>query len=115
MGSNIRGEDSEDFLTTFLGKSQKGRDNLILEATGRTALRSGDWIFIPPYNGAAVAKEVNIELGNNKKYQLYNLSDDLAQETNLAEDNPEKLDEMKQAYENIRGKMNTEVLELELK
>jgi len=115
VGSTIQGEDSEDFLTTFLGESKKGRENLILEATGRTALRSGDWIFIPPYKGAAVAKEVNIELGNNKKYQLYNLSDDLGQETNLAENNPEKLEEMKQVYDSIRGKMNTEVRELELK
>lgn len=115
VGSTITGEDSQDLLKTFLGESQEGRDNLILEATGRTALRSGDWIFIPPYNGVAVAEQVNIELGNAKKYQLYNLSEDLGQRMNLAESNPEKLEELKVIYESIRGKTTTEVEKLELK
>ncbi|WP_290477555.1 MULTISPECIES: arylsulfatase [unclassified Leeuwenhoekiella] len=115
VGSMIEGEDSQDLLKTFLGESQKGRDNLILEATGRTALRSGDWIFIPPYNGSSIAQEVNIELGNAKQYQLYNLSEDEGQQINLAESNPQKLEELKAIHESIRGKTTTEIEELELK
>ena len=43
--------DSKDLLNAFLGKSKKGRDNLVIEATGKTALRSGDWLYIPAYKG----------------------------------------------------------------
>ena len=40
--------DSEDLLEVFLGDSYQGRDDLILEATTRTALRKGAWVLIPP-------------------------------------------------------------------
>ena len=69
----------------------------------------------PPYKGVPVNTQVNIELGNDSKYQLYNLKDDLAQQQNLAESNPQKLAEMIKAFEAIRGKIDTDVPELELK
>ena len=84
--------------------SQRGRDELILEATTRTALRKGDWVLIPPYEGPAVNKQVNIELGNSSDYQLYNLREDLGEQDNLAETNQQKLEEMIQSFERIRGK-----------
>ena len=71
--------------------------------------------MIPPYKGVPVYTQVNIELGNDSKYQLYNLKDDLAQQQNLAESNPQKLAEMIKAFEAIRGKIDTDVPELELK
>lgn len=108
------GTDSQDLLDVLLGKSQKGRDELVLEATTRTAFRKGDWVMIPPYNGPAVAKEVNIELGNAPEYQLYNLKDDIGQQNNLAVSNPEKLNEMITQYEAIRGS-NSKTEQLELK
>ena len=106
--------DSKDLHDVLLGKSQEGREQLILEATTRTAFRQGDWAMIPPYNGPAVNKSVNIELGNSEDYQLYNLAEDPGQHTNLAQDNPEKLREMVQAFEDIRGTKygNTQPLEL---
>lgn len=115
VGSPIKGMDSKNMLNTFLGKTENGRDHLILEATGRTALRSGDWIFIPPYDKAEIAQKVNIELGNRKYYQLYNLSEDLGQQENLALRNPEKLEELKKIYFDLRGTKNTDIMELELK
>jgi arylsulfatase A-like enzyme len=45
-GSELRADDSVDLLDTFIGKSDVGRSELILEATSRTALRSGDWVMI---------------------------------------------------------------------
>ena len=57
---------------------------------------------------------VNIELGNSKSYQLYNLEEDLGQQNNLAEENPEKLEEMIAVFEKIRGEAPEEVEELEL-
>ncbi len=113
VGSKESGPDSENLLDAFLGNGQTGRENLVIEATTRTALRVGDWVMIPPYEGPAVQRMVNIELGNGAEYQLYNLSNDLGEQQNLAEANPEKLAEMVQTYATLRGEGgNVEQLEL---
>ncbi len=95
--------DSENLLEALLGKTGKGRKELILEATSRTALRRDDWILLPPYKGPAKSEEVDIELGNGEEYQLYRLSDDIGQQYNLAKSAPEKLQEMIKRYREIRG------------
>jgi arylsulfatase A-like enzyme len=114
VGSEERGPDSENLLDALLGKSQKGREAVILEASTKTALRAGDWAMIPPYAGPAMQNQVNIELGNSSEYQLYNLKDDPGQQTNLAASNPEKLEELKKIYQAIRGG-ESKVEQLELK
>jgi T4 RnlA family RNA ligase len=38
------------------------REDFVIEATSRTALRKGDWLMIPPYKGPATEKNVNIEM-----------------------------------------------------
>lgn len=95
--------DSKNILDALLGNNKKGRDNLIIEAGARTAMRHGDWILIPPYNGPVISEQVNIELGNSDIFQLYNLKNDPSQQTNLVEENPEKLEEMINQFEKIRG------------
>ncbi|KKL06811.1 hypothetical protein LCGC14_2592300 [marine sediment metagenome] len=115
VGSDEKGRDSDDLLDVFLGKSEKGRDQIVLEATSRTAFRQGDWAMIPPYGGPSVNKYVNIELGNDKEYQLYNLKEDIGQQKNLAQSNMEKLEEMIAAYKKIRGEGAEVVEEMELK
>lgn len=115
VGSNIKGDDSENMIDVLLGKSKVGRSNLILEASGRTAFRQGDWVMIPKYNGEAINKEVNIELGNSLNYQLYNLTRDIGQKDNQAKDNPKKLAEMIAGFEAIRGKNYNTSGKLELK
>lgn len=114
VGSKVRTKDSENLIDVFTGKSAKGRKELVLEATSKTAFRKGDWEMIPPYKGYAVNGEVNIETGNNKEYQLYNLKEDISQEHNLAKSNPKKLKEMITSFEKIRGKVNSNVPELKL-
>ena len=106
--------DSQDLLDVFMGKSNKGRESLILEATSRTALRKGDWIMIPPYKGPAINKETNIELGNSEGYQLFNLKVDIGQQNNLTKSNPEKLKEMINDFVNIRGEGYSKIEKLEL-
>ena len=115
VSSEERGQDSKDLIDTFLGKNNQGRDELILEATSRTAFRKGDWVLIPPYEGPAKNTQVNIELGNSDEYGLYNLKDDIGQQENLAETNPEKLQEMITSFEKIRGKDYNKTEKLELK
>jgi arylsulfatase A-like enzyme len=101
--------DSNNLLDVFLGKSQKGRDNLIIEASGKTALRSGDWLMIPPYNGQSYKENVGIELGISKEFQLYNLNEDIIQQHNLAKEQPLKLKECIAIYQELRGRKNIEL------
>jgi arylsulfatase A-like enzyme len=115
VGSDERTEDSQDLMDTFLGLNKKGREELILEATTRTALRKGKWVLIPPYNGPAVNKFVDIELANATTYALYNLKNDIGQQTNLASTKPDKLKEMITAFEAIRGTSYQKTEQLELK
>ena len=115
VGSDIKGQDSEQLLGDFLGTEAKGRENLIIEATSRTAFKEGDWVMIPPYSGPAVIKDVNIEIGNSKEFQLYNLKDDVGQQNNLAVSNNEKLQEMIRVFESIRGKDYKKTQKIELK
>ena len=104
VGSKQKGEDSEVLLDAFLGKTDQGRENLVIEAGKRTALIKGDWVMIPPYKGARKNREVNIELGNSENHQLFNLSKDAGEQHNLAKSNPKKLEEMVKEFEKIRGK-----------
>jgi arylsulfatase A-like enzyme len=57
---------------------------------------------------------VNIEMGNDADFQLYDLSTDLEQQNNLAKENPEKLKELLEEFIAIRGEdfVNTKGLEL---
>ncbi len=109
VDSDLKGPDSENLLNAFLGKTNEGRENLIIEATTRTAFRQGDWILIPPYKGPAVNKIKQIETGNSKDFQLYNLKDDIGQKNNLAKANPEKLEELIKNFESIRGNSYNEI------
>ncbi len=102
-GQQVDQVDSQNLLDVFLGESDQGRTELVLEATSRTALRKGDWVMIPPHTGPQRNQQVNIELGNEKEYQLFNLAEDIGQRNNLAETEPEKLQEMINRYDAIRG------------
>ena len=114
-GSDETTKDSQELLDVLMGKSNQGRKNLVLEASTRTAFRKGDWLMIPPYNGPAINKNVNIEMGNDKGFQLYDLSNDLSQKTNLAIENPDKLKEMLDGFIEIRGEEYSKTKKLELK
>lgn len=111
----VEGTDSKDLLDTFLGKTDRGRDNIVLEATTRTAYKEGDWVMIPPYDGPSIDQNVNIELGNSTGHLLFNLAMDPAQKQNLAGVDPDRLHIMIENFEAIRGKKYTNVESLELK
>ncbi len=115
VGSKITDTDSENLLDVLTGKSSNGRKSLVTEANTKTAFRKGDWLMIPPYPGDAILEEVNIELGNSKEYQLYNLKNDIGQKDNLAKSQPKLLSEMIQSFELIRGKDYKNVEKIELK
>lgn len=92
-------DDSQDFLSTFLGESQQGRESLVLEATGRLSYRKGDYAYIPRYKGNAVNKQVNIEVGVSQEEQLYNVKNDPGEMTNIFEEEAELGASLKSEFE----------------
>jgi arylsulfatase A-like enzyme len=112
---DVKSTDSQELLDVFIGKSAKGRTNLVIEANTKTAFRQGDWMMIPPYPGDPILEEVNIEMGNDKDFQLYNLKKDIGQKNNLAKTQPKKLKELMKNFELIRGNSYNNVEKIELK
>lgn len=104
VGSNLPSDlDSQNLLPAFLGKSDKGREELVFEAHGRIALRSGDWVLIPPYKGRRV-NETGNELGNLENYGLFNLKDDRMQTTDFANKYPALVEKLKTRFEQLTAK-----------
>jgi len=96
-GKVPEGLDSQNLLNAFLGKSKKGRENLIIEAQGRLAMREDEWGMIPPYKG----EERNLtgnELGNLPDFALFDLRSEPGQMTDLAAKYPEELAELKKQF-----------------
>lgn len=114
-GNEASTSDSKNILDVFLGKSNHGRKELIIEATTRTAYINENWVLIPPYDGPKFLPTKGIETGTSNKFQLYNLTEDPAQENNLADSNPEKLKEMIHSFEAIRGDKYKEIEQVEFK
>jgi len=104
IGSKTRSKDGKELDNLLFKNSGTGRKDLILEAQTKTALRSQNWILIPPYEGPKTNPNTNIESGRSKNYQLYNLNFDISQQNNLANSNSEKLKEMIDRYQDIIGK-----------
>lgn len=101
VGVNNFSKDSQNMLDVLLGKTQKGRKDLVVEASGKLAFRQGNYVLIPPHKGNAIAVEEKIELGNAPEYQLYDLSKDPSEKLNLANKFPQKVEEMKLAMKKI--------------
>jgi len=97
------GPDSRNMLDALLGRAGAGRDHLVEHSVhGTLSLVSGDWKYIEPSDAPSYAKNTDIELGNDTVPQLYNLSEDLGEQHNLAGENPDKLQEMETLLEEIR-------------
>ncbi|WP_281615235.1 arylsulfatase [Flammeovirga sp. SubArs3] len=103
VGSNIKGPDSKNILSSFLGQDKTGRTSLVLEATTRTSFRKGKWILIPSYKGKKRNEFVDIELGNNEELMLFDLENDLSQTKNVAHQYPEVVEELLEEFYEIRG------------
>ena len=102
IDSNFRTKDGKDLSNLILNNTGEGRNELVIEAMGRTAYRYKEWVMIPPYKGRKIAKNVQIELGNSSEYMLFDLERDPYQKDNLAKKNPEKLKFMISNFNNIK-------------
>jgi arylsulfatase A-like enzyme len=86
--------DSFDSLPVWLGKSLENRSYIIQGSGGTLSLVMDDWKYITPGKGARYNPNVNIELGNDSVPQLYNLSLDLGEKTNVAKEQPEIVEKL---------------------
>ena len=101
LGSTFDGnsaKDSKANLNAWLGKDKIGRE-YIIEQAGTLAIKKGDWKFIKSGKGARFNPQVNIELGNDVKDQLYNLKTDPNEKNNVSTEQKEKLTELKSLLE----------------
>ncbi len=95
--------DSKGMLDAWLGKSEKGRE-VMLEESFTLGIRKGNWKYIEPQRGKSPGwiKNKKIEGGFGNEDQLYNLTEDLGEQNNVAADHPEVVEEMKKLLEEIR-------------
>lgn len=116
IGTQIpEGLDSEPLLPVLMGENRQGRSDLVLESQGKLSLRSGDYVLLPPYSGPERNLTGN-ELGNLPEWSLFDLESEPAQQTNVAAENPQQTERMKQRFLDLTGKYyKTEVGEVELK
>lgn len=106
------GLDSENLLNTFIGKSTKGREDMIIEASGRLAYRYGHYALIPPYEGPKTNATDN-ELGVVDHYALYDLSKEPSQQTDISTENPKLVEKLKKKFLKIVGNHYNEKKEQE--
>jgi arylsulfatase A-like enzyme len=93
--------DSVDLMDALLGRTARGRENLV-EQAGVLSLREGSWKYISPGDGPRRSAETNTELGNDPAGQLYDLAADPGETRNVAAANPERARAMAALLERIR-------------
>lgn len=94
--------DSEEKLATWLGKSHKGRDWLVVQNESREfAVVNGYWKYIRPSAETAIGAGTLIELGNKKEPQLYNLKKDPGEKNDLAVRSSSKVKQMERKLRQI--------------
>jgi hypothetical protein len=98
--------DSENHWNAFIGKSKTAR-TVIVSQGGGISITSGNWKYIEPRNGPAVQGLTNIETGNSREPQLYDLKADIGEKNNLASKYPEKVKELAELLKKIRGSEST--------
>lgn len=98
--------DSFDILPALMGRSDTGRDHIV-EHAGALSLIRGDWKYIEPGKGARIAKDTDIELGNDPQPQLYNLRHDIGERQNIAIKYPARVAEMAAFLREIRDRGRT--------
>jgi arylsulfatase A-like enzyme len=94
--------DSVNALSALLGESKSGRETLV-EHAAVLALRQGNWKLIEPGRGPRVLGNTGIESGQAPQPRLFNLADDLGETRNVAEQHPEKLQELQTLLDEIKA------------
>jgi arylsulfatase A-like enzyme len=97
--------DSENVLNAILGKSEKGRNTMLVEAF-TFGYRKGKLKYIAPTDKdhSWIKEEKNIEGGVSERPQLYDLSIDPGEQNNIADDHPELVKQLDHELQAIKNK-----------
>ncbi len=96
-------KDSRAELDAWLGNDLVGREFVVEQNADNTlSLLMGDWKYIVPSSSGSMNTQKNIETGNSKEHQLYNLKDDPGETTNLASQYPDIVEQFRQKLKSIR-------------
>ena len=112
---NLPKTDGIDLKNALVGKSNKGRNELVLEANQRLAIRYKNYSMIPPYNGPT-KNITNTELGNSQEFQLYNLTTDISQQQNISSQESKLATKIQKRFNELtNGYYNKNTDDLQLK
>ena len=103
---NAAAPDSLDALPALTGKSKTGRD-YVVEHARVLSIRRGNWKLISPDDGPAVNKNTNTEMGAGPGPQLYDLTADPGETSNLATKNPAKVTELTRLLTKVSASART--------
>ena len=95
--------DSVNTWPALLGRTNTARDHVV-EQAGPLAIIVGRWKYIEPHAGAKIDTGTNTELGNDTGPQLYDLSVDLGERSNVAAKNPRVVEALAARLKQIRAK-----------
>lgn len=95
--------DSVNVWPALTGRTNTARDHLV-EQAGALALIVGKWKYIEPHAGEKINRGTNTELGNDTAEQLYDLSKDLGEKTNVAAQHPKIVEALAARLKQIRAK-----------
>ena len=85
--------DSENLWPAFIGKSKSGRSAYVEQGSG-LSLRQGKWKYIEASSRSRVNVDTNTELGNDSVAQLYDLTLDPGERSNVASTFPDRVRKM---------------------
>ena len=95
--------DSQEHLRVLLGKEAANRDYVVQQNLNNTlAIIKGQWKYIEPSDGPAIEYWTKMELGNDKRAQLYNLSSDPSERQNVANEHPKIIQELSALLEEVK-------------
>ena len=91
------GIDTRGTLKAMIGKTGKGvQYNISMSSNRSLTIRTARWKYIQPSNGIPLMKAVNIETGYSQQEQLYDMTADPGETTNVAARYPKVVAKLKQ-------------------
>ena len=98
--------DSQDHLSVLLGESNEGRKEVVQQNLNNTlSLISEGWKYLEPSSAPSIEYWTKTELGNAPEAQLYSLTQDPAEQCDLAGQYPERVETMSRRLEAIKGEV----------
>ncbi len=104
-GQKLAGDaapDSFNVLPALLGESKQGRE-WIVEHARALSMRKGEYKLIEANSGPLFNKNTNTEMGGGDAPQLYRVTTDIGEKTNLASQMPDKVQELKALLEKVKA------------